>query len=172
MSDRTPASTPAPSIAALQVTLANEVTLPSRVAHVALLLVSVCMATVMGALLVTEVGLPARTQIALVVMFFIACCWTGYAWWVLARRRVLYARHRVVAGGMALAFSLVFTGGCALLGISGQGGKWWPAAIATGSTLFVVASFGFVKAQRSVRALDRRRLELERALGSTAEVAR
>ena len=172
MSDQTPASTPAPSIAALQATLANEVTLPSRVAHVALLLVSVCMATVMGALLVTEVGLPARTQIALVVMLLIACCWTGYAWWVLARRRVLYARHRVVAGGMALAFSLVFTGGCALIGIAGQGGKWWPAATATGTTMLVIAGVGLARARRSVHALDSRRVALERALATKGEAAR
>ncbi|MEO8000723.1 MAG: hypothetical protein ABI644_02520 [Arenimonas sp.] len=80
----------------------------ARFAHIALLLVALAMSTVIGALIATEAALPIRTQFAFFTMLAISLCWTVYAVWVLRNRWTLLANHRIVAGRMAVAFSMAF----------------------------------------------------------------
>jgi hypothetical protein len=46
-----------------------------------------------------------RTHIAFGAIVVIGLAWTGFAWWVLANRRVMLANQCVIASWMALAFS-------------------------------------------------------------------
>lgn len=101
--------------ARLLVLNAHVLSTPARYGHVALLLASMLMAVLLGSLLATEPALPARTGAAMQAMLAIALCWCGYAGWTLAARRPLLARHRVVAGVMAVAFTGLFAAATAAL---------------------------------------------------------
>ncbi|MFY2763150.1 hypothetical protein [Arenimonas sp. MALMAid1274] len=136
---------------------------PARVAHVALLLVSLGMAIVLGSLLATEPGLPLRTQGAFGVMLCMALAWAGYATWTLRHRQGLLANHRVMAGTMAVAFSLAFTAGAAGLGFAGgQPALRWAALL--GAAMSLVSVVVLVRARRHRMQLRDRRDQLEREL--------
>jgi hypothetical protein len=89
----------------------SELSLKARVGYVALLLVSTGMTAVIASLWLTEAFLPLRAQLAFGVMCFIGVSWAALALWVLSRRRPLFARDRVIAGGMAVTFTSVFVAG-------------------------------------------------------------
>lgn len=86
----------------------EELSLRTRVGHVALLLAAAIMTAVVVALWVTEPSLPVRTQAAFGVLAAIGASWAAFAAWVLSRRRPLFARDRVIAGRMAVMFTTVF----------------------------------------------------------------
>ena len=137
-----------------------ELSLRSRIAHGVLLAAALAMTTVLAALLLTEPDLPLRTWAALAVLTMIGAIWTGYAAWVLARRRVLFARQRVVAGWLAVIFTSIFTIGAFAIGIAGD----VPAGFAAGGLgLALVAGSGLLlaRARRRLAALLDRRRELE-----------
>ena len=48
--------------------------------------------------------LPLRTHVAFGLLTFINLAWSVLFGWIVTRRKVLYAQHRVIAGWMALAF--------------------------------------------------------------------
>ncbi len=149
----------------MRVRVGEELSVASRVGHTALLLASLGIATTSGALLATEEGLPMRTTIAFALVTTIGCAWAVYATWVLMRRRVLYARHRVIAGRMAVTFSALFAAGSAALWWSGAvAGAWW-GATAVGVLMLAVAIVMLRQAHRRVDALLRRREALEQLLG-------
>ncbi len=160
------ATTSIPPVTTVQARLNSELALPSRIGHTALLLAALAMVTVIGALLLTEPDLPARTRIAFVAMLAIGVSWVVFATWVLRRRHVLYARHRVVAGWMSVTFSTAFTAGCVLLGVLGEAGRWWVPAALTGGVLVTVAGVLLIRAMRAVIALERRRGELAQVLAT------
>lgn len=145
------------SIADLEARLAHLTTrtlsAPARYAHVALLLASVCMGVLLASLLATEPALPGRTRIAMSTMLAIAFAWTAYAGWVLTRRRPLMARHRVVAGWMAVTFTGMFVLGTGVLAVTSRG-PGPLAACATGVMLFAVAVVLLVRARRAVERLS------------------
>ncbi|CAN5676404.1 hypothetical protein BH23GEM11_BH23GEM11_07120 [soil metagenome] len=147
---------PRPDAAAIRAMIRRETALPSRLGHTALLVAGLLMAGVTAALLLTEVGLPMRTRIAFAAMLVIGLSWSAFAGWVLARRRVLFAQHRVISGFMAVLFTGVFTVGAVLVGQI-------PAA-AVGVTLCGVAGMLLVRARAKRAALMQRRSELEQAL--------
>ena len=151
--------------------LAAEIGLPSRLGHTALLLAGLAGATVAAALLLTEEGLPARTRIAFVVLVIIGLAWAGFALWVLARRRVLFATHRVIATRMAIAFTTVFTVGAALVGFGSGAAAAGLFATVVGMAMVGVALFLHLRARRQVRQLTARRAELERLIAD-AEAGR
>lgn len=139
----------------------------SRYGHVALLLAALIMCTLIAALLVTETGLPGRTQAALAAMLGIGACWAGYAVWVLAYRRTLLANHRVVAGWMAVGFTAMF--------FAGASGLAWMTGIAAfltaagmGTVMLAAAIVLLVRARRHVDRLRAQRRELERQLDAQA----
>lgn len=161
-----------PPVATIQARLNSELALPSRIRHTALLLTALAMVTVIGALLLTEPDLPVRTRIAFAAMLAIGVSWVVFATWVLRRRHVLYARHRVVAGWMSVTFSAAFTAGCTILGLLGEAGRWWAPVALSGAVMIIVASVLLIRANRAVRVLVRRREELERMLATGQETAR
>ena len=89
----------------------GELSLKARLGYVALLLVASGMTTVILSLWLTEAALPLRTQAAFGVMSLIGASWTAFSAWALATRRPLFARDRVIAGRMAVAFTALFLAG-------------------------------------------------------------
>lgn len=153
-----------PSAAEMRRRLEAELSLPSRLGHTALLLAGLAVAAVSGALLAGEVGLPGSTRVALAAIVGVGLAWAAFAAWVLARRRVLFASHRVVAARMAVAFTALFTLGTLALGQWGGTGRTWFAAGGMGMLMLAVAIVLLVRARRRFRKLSRRRTELEHLL--------
>jgi hypothetical protein len=148
--------------------LDTELSRPSRLGHVALLLVSMAMTVVVVSLWLTEPALPVRTRVAFGAMIAIGMAWMVFAGWVLTTRRVLLGRDSVVAGRLAVTFTAVFVAGALLVGYS-AGGRAPFAAAAIGVGLLGVAVALLVRARRRVAALTARRDLLERELGSQPE---
>jgi hypothetical protein len=145
--------------------LAGELTLPARLAHVALLLVALGGVVAVGSLWATEPALPVRTQVAFALLVGIGLSWVGYASWVLRRRRVLLAGHQVVATRMAVAFCGVLVAGALALGYWGPPARA-PYAMATlGLVMLAVALTLHARARRTHARLLTRRRELEATLG-------
>jgi hypothetical protein len=132
--------------------------------HVALLLVSSLMCILLAALLATEPMLPMRTQMALTVMLGIGAGWVTYAVWVLRNRRPLMARHRVIAGRMAVAFTALFFIGAAGMALN-TGAVVFQMATAMAGGLVALAVVALRTARAEVARLEARRQQLERELG-------
>ena len=99
------------SLRSVQRLAGSELSLKSRLGYVALLLMSVSVTGVIASLWLTEPALPLRTQISFGAMNLIGLCWVVLSIWALTARRPLFARDRVVAGGMAVAFTSLFLAG-------------------------------------------------------------
>lgn len=143
---------------------ALELSLPSRLRYVALLLAASAMSAIVIALLVTEPRLPPRTSMALGVMAVIGVTWMVFAAWVLTRKRVLLGSHRIVAGRLAIAFSAVFVIGAAAIGWTTSSASSYAAA-AMGAAMLSVAVTMLARAKRQFAQLSKRRDELQRLLG-------
>lgn len=176
MTDRSipalPADIPKPSAAEMRRLLDGELSVPARLGYTALLLTSLSGAGVTAALLLTEVALPLRTQIALGVITGIGLSWTAFAAWVLTKRRVLLAAHSVVAARMAMAFTAVFTLGALAVGRWGGTGRTWYAAASLGLAMFIAAVILLVRARRRFAELSHRRQQIEQLLGQPGPVPR
>ena len=153
-----------PSSAEVSRRLSLQLSLPARLGHIALLLVSLAVSGVVGALLLTEPALPARTKVAFGMMVPVSLAWAAYATWVLRYRRVLFARHRVIAGRMAVGFAMVFTLGAVLLGRTSGASAPWYGAFAVGILMLCAAVVILHRANVRLAQLARRRQELEREL--------
>lgn len=160
----TPTDTSSLSAANLPGLLDAELSRPSRLGYVALLLVSAAMSVAVASLWLTEPALPLRTRVAFGVLTVIGLSWTAFAGWVLVTRRVLLGRDGVVAGWLAVTFTTVFVAGAVIVGYS-VGGKAPFAAAAVGVGLLGLAFALLVRAQRRVARLTGRRDALERELG-------
>jgi hypothetical protein len=164
---------PRPSVADIQRLAAAQLSLPSRMGHVLLLVVSVMMAAAIVSLWATEPSLPRRTHVAFAVIVSAALAWAIFALWVLARRRVLFGADRVLAARMGLTFSAVGAVGMGALGYWGEVGQGAYLGAVVQAALCGVALVLLVRAQRHVAALARRRREIEdqlagRGLGSSS----
>ena len=153
---------PRPSVADMQRSLAAELSVGARIGYTLLALTSFSVAAVTAALVLTEPALPAATETALVLVTMVGLAWTVFAGWVLTRRRVLFAAHRIVAARMAVAFSALFTLGAALFGPRGESG--WYAAIGVGLVMVAAAVALLVRARHRFRQLSAHRADLERQL--------
>ena len=143
---------------------ALELSLPSRLRYVALLVGASTMSAIVIALLVTEPKLPVRTSVALGVMAVIGVSWIVFAAWVLTRKRVLLGSHRIIAGRLAVIFSAVFVIGALSVGLmTSQASPI--AAAAMGAVMLSVAVTMLARAKRQFVQLSRRRDELQRLLG-------
>ena len=141
-----------------------ELSLPSRLRYVALLLAASTMTAIVVSLLATEPGLPARTSIALAITALIGVSWMAFSLWVLTRKRVLLAGHRIVAGRLAVAFTSVFVLGAVLVGATtGKSSLFFAAAL--GVVMLAVALTLMIRANRQFAQLMNRRDELQRLLG-------
>lgn len=169
MTDHIPTPGPRPSAEELRRGLAAELALPSRLGYTALLLAGVAVAAAIGSLLATEPELPARTRVAFAVIVGAGLAWACFAAWVLARRRVLFASHRVIAAGMGVAFSALFTVGA--LGVWLAGSPRQPGALAAAAiaaAMLATAVLVLLRARRRVREITARKREIERLLARDA----
>jgi hypothetical protein len=157
--------TPPPTLADdLRQITALELSLPSRLRYVSLLLAASTMSAIVTALLITEPRLPVRTSLALGVMAVIGVSWMIFAAWVLTRKRVLLAGHRIVAGRLAVVFTSVFVIGAVAVGLTTSSA--WPfAAAAMGCVMLSIAVTMLVRAKRQFIRLSKRRDELEGLVG-------
>jgi hypothetical protein len=137
-----------------------ELSLKARLGYVGLLLAATGMTVVIGSLWLTEPFLPLRTQLAFGVMTSIGVSWSAFSIWVLGTRRVLFARDRVIAGRMAIAFTSLFLAGTvAAVVVAGNTAAY--CALATGAVMWAGAIRTLVAARRRFEELLLRRAELE-----------
>ena len=156
---------PRPSLEEVRKSLAGELSTRSRLAYTVLLLVDLGLAVAVGSLWLTEPGLPARTHIAFGLLVAFALAWSGFLLWTLTRRKVMLARHRVLAGRLAVTFCSVFTLGVLALGLfQPERRAMGFSAAGMGGFLLLVAIALLIPAQRRYRELMARRVELEREL--------
>lgn len=107
MSEQNPA-TPRDVPRELERALAAEVSLGSRMRHVALGLAGACASALIVVLWATEPRpLPVRTQAAFAALIAVELSWAAFAGWVLTMRRPLYAQDRVWGARLALVVTLV-----------------------------------------------------------------
>ncbi|GGX08885.1 hypothetical protein GCM10010297_32970 [Streptomyces malachitofuscus] len=142
----------------LERVLAAEVSLRSRLRHVAVGLAGGCGAAVIAVLWATEPHAPPpRTQAAFAGLIAIGLAWAVLAGWVLSRRRPLFARDRVLSARIALAATVVTAlAGVALAAVRGSTADL--VATATGGVVLTAAAMlTLVRARHRRRALLRLR---------------
>ncbi|MEO8064861.1 MAG: hypothetical protein ABI821_19185 [Pseudomonadota bacterium] len=139
----------------------GELSVKARLGYVALLLASAAMTVVIVSLWFTEPSLPPRTHWAFGAMSAIGTSWATLAVWALTTRRVLFARDKVIAGYMAVTFTLAFViGALAAVLISQRAAAFM--ALTTGVLMLGVAVRVLGSARRRFAALSARRAELAR----------
>ena len=141
----------------------TDLSMRARVAHVLLALAASTMTIVVASLWMTEPALPLPTTVAFAVLTCMGIGWVSFSIWVLRSRHVLLARHRVVAGRLAVCFSGVFVVGCLLLGFASSSRAVWPA-LAMGVALLLIAIVLWRRAEVAHAGLLARRHTLEREL--------
>ncbi|MEU9221465.1 transmembrane transport protein [Streptomyces sp. NPDC048376] len=147
----------------LERVLATEVSLRSRLRHVAVGLAGGCGAAMIAVLWATEPrALPPRTQVVFAGLIAIGLAWTVFAGWVLRRRRPLFARDRVLSARIALAATMVTAVvGVALAAVRGSTDDL--VAVATGGVVLTAgAVLALLRARHRRRALLRLRDALQR----------
>lgn len=146
---------------------ALELSLPSRLRYVTLLLAASVMSAIVLALLITEPALATRTSVALGVLAAIGVSWMIFAAWVLTCKRVLLGSHRIVAGRLAVVFSAVFVVGALSVGLTTSSASPFAAA-AMGVVMLALALTMLARAKQKFAQLSKRRDELQRLLGREA----
>jgi hypothetical protein len=140
----------------VQKRIRDELSMGSRLGYTALAVTSLGVSGVVTSLLMTEPSLPLRTQAAFVVIALGGLAWTALAVWVLARRRVLLAKHRVAASTLAVILATFFlTGAIALRDRAGL------PAILVNAAMLAFAIVWAVRARRGMADLNSRRRALE-----------
>jgi hypothetical protein len=158
---------PAASAASLHRLVDAELSMPSRLGYVALLLAALTMTAVVGTLWATEPTLPMRAHVGFGLMVAIGSSWIVFALWVLTHRRILFARHNIVAGRMAVTFTAIFLAGALAMGYTTGRSEAYKAA-AVGVVMLGMSVAVLVRAHRSFARLASRRDALERELGKGA----
>lgn len=141
-----------------------ETSLRSRLAYVALLLASLTMTCIIGALWLTEPVLPLRVQLAFAVMVVIGLSWVVFAVWVLRQRRVLFARDSIIAGRMAVTFTTVFVAGALAVAYTTGASAAYVAAL-LGMLMLGAAAAMLRRGHRTFARLTERREALAQELG-------
>jgi hypothetical protein len=141
----------------------GELSVKARLGYVVLLLASSAMTVGLVSLWLTEAWLPLRTHLAFGAMSLIGIAWAALATWALTTRRVLFARDRVMAGRMSVAFTALFlAGSIAALLMTGKAAAL--GAAVTGAVMLVIALRVLAGARRRFDALASQRAELENQL--------
>jgi hypothetical protein len=142
----------------LERVLAAEVSLRSRLAHVAVGLAGGCGAAVLAVLWATEPhALPPRTRVAFAGLIAVGLAWAVFAGWVLSRRRPLFARDRVLSARIALAATSVTSLTGVALAAARGGTADLVATAAGGVVLTGAATLALVRARHRRRELLRLR---------------
>jgi hypothetical protein len=164
----TPIPVPSSSLGDLERLTRTELSRAARLGHVLLALAASALTIVVVSLWLTEPALPLRTQVAFALLSVIGVGWITYSLWVLRTRRVMLARHRMVAGRLAVAFSGVFTAGCLALLVSGQSAAARPALLMSLAWLAGAIVIWRRASTAHAKLLDRR-AELERQMDRGAK---
>jgi hypothetical protein len=151
------------SPASIERLLDAELSLPSRLGHVLLLLVSLTMAGALGSLWITEPGLPLRTHVGFAVMTAIGLSWAAFSLWVLTHRRTMLVRHEIIAGRMAVTFTAFFAAGAIAMAVTTGGPAFYAGSVVAG-VMMAAAAAVLVRARRRFARLVERRAVLERQL--------
>jgi hypothetical protein len=159
---------PSSFVAELQRLSRTELSRGGRVGHVLLALSASAMTIIILSLWLTEPALPLRTQVAFATLTGIGAGWTAFSLWVLRARRVMLARHRQVAGRLAMVFAAVFTVGCLALASTAATDAARPA-LAMSLILLTVAVVVWRRAEISHATLRTRRRQLENELDQRPE---
>ncbi|MCZ7462317.1 transmembrane transport protein [Streptomyces sp. WMMC940] len=143
--------------------LAAELSLRSRMRHVAVGLAGGGGAALIAVLWATEPDpLPARTQLAFAGLVVVGLAWAGFAGWVLSRRRPLFARDRVLGASLALgATAVTAVAGTVLAAVRGTAADVLATAVG-GVVLTAAAVLVLVRARSRRRELLRLRDALRR----------
>lgn len=132
----------------------------ARVSHLLLGLTGLLASTLAAALWATEPALPPTTQVVFGAFTVVGLVWAGFAGWVLSRRTPLFAKDRVVAGWLALIFSLLATAGTVLIAsLRGDATAVLVGAV-VGLALVTTATALLMRARSLRAALLRRKNEL------------
>ena len=150
----------AESLRSIRKLAGSELSLKARLGYVALLLVSLGMTVVIASLWVTEASLPLRTQLSFGAMNLIGVSWAALATWALAARRPRFARDRVIAGGMAVAFTSLFLAGAFAAAIIANNEAAY-AVMAVAAFMFTIAIKVRQRARRRYAEMAARRAVLE-----------
>ncbi len=134
----------------------DELSTSARLGYTALAVTSLGVAGVVTSLLMTEPSLPFRTQAAFTVIALGGLAWTALAVSVLARRRVLFARHSVAASTLATTLAAIF-----LIGAIALRDRAGMLAVLVNGVMLVVAITWGIRARRRVTELNNRRRALE-----------
>lgn len=135
-----------------------------------LLGVDLAVTGIVAVLLATEPSpLPTATIAAFVGIIGLGLVWAGFFGWVLLRRRVLFARHRVLAAAIGIAASGVFTVGGIVIAVSRSDGAAAGAVGLSGVLMVVVAAFALRSARARQQFLLDRRAELAASLASRTQ---
>ena len=153
----------AESMTMVQKLARGELSVKARLGYVALLLVSSAMTVGLLSLWLTEAFLPLRTHLAFGAMVLIGTAWAALSTWALTTRRVLFARDRLIAGRMSVAFTALFLAG-AIAAVFMTGEAAAIGAAATGAVMFAIALRVLSGARRRFAELAARRDALEREL--------
>jgi hypothetical protein len=151
---------PASLVTDMQRLSRTELSRGGRLGHVLLALVASAMTIVVVSLWLTEPALALRTQTAFAALTGIGAGWTAFSLWVLRAKRVMLARHRQVAGRLAVVFASVFTVGCLVLALTAGTDAARPA-LAMGLVLLAVAVVIWRRAEVTHARLVARRTQLE-----------
>jgi hypothetical protein len=142
----------------------TELSLTSRLGYVALLLSALVVTAGISSLWLTEPALPLRTHVAFALMVVIGLAWVTFAARVLTTRRLLLARHHIIAGRMAVTFTSVYLLGSLVLAYF-QGSVGARASAGMGAVMVVAAIGVLIRAHRRFNSLLQRRDALARQLG-------
>jgi hypothetical protein len=97
------------SVEEAQEMVRRELSTPKRLGYLLLLMLTLTAACLLSTLWITEPAtLPLRTHVAFGLLTFINLAWSGLLGWIVTRRKILFAQHRVIAGWMALVFCALF----------------------------------------------------------------
>lgn len=141
----------------------TELSMRARIAHVLLALAASAMTIAVMSLWLTESALPLRTTLAFAVLTCMGLGWLAFSIWVLTSKHVMLARHRVVAGRLAVLFSGAFVAGCVVLAFASTLRAAWSAS-AMGAVLLAVAIVLWRRAETAHARLLARRNTLAREL--------
>ncbi len=135
---------------------------PARYFHVGVLVLALIMSSLLGALLITETGLPGRTQLAFSALLALGLGWAVYAGRALIRRDTLLVHQQMVAGWMAVGGTGAFFI-CSAVAVWVSSNALAMAALTAAATLLGAAVFLLVRSTHRLGELKALRRTLERA---------
>ena len=141
----------------------RELATRSRLGYLTLLLLAALGVAAVLSLWLTEPGLPPATHLAFAGLCAVGLAWVVFCGWVLTRRKVLYARQRIVAARLAVAFSALFSAGSLAVALIRQAtGGYLASAFGLGLTAFAVAQLRRARQHHEALVQLRRSLAQQR----------